>query len=548
VSLFIALIVTIVWWVLALIGYFSVLGPARGGQYSEAVVGQPHFINPLLAPGSSAVSDRLLTKLLFSGLYAYDNNGELQSDIAKDFERSDDGKQYTISLREDVFWHDGEQLTADDVVFTINIAKDVNYDTVVNALRVAWRDVTVEKKDEFTVVFTLDKNRGDFLHLLTLGILPQHIWKDISPVQFQLAEFNIKPIGVGPYVYVKHDFGADGLIDSYSLSAHKEYHHGEPLISKVVMQVFPDRVLAAEAYQNGLVSGVTADSRDLIETLIDSNQSKAVLERPSYFGIFFNQTKSVPLAFDEVREALLFATDRQAIIDEVFGASAFAVASPLFLGMESYVKESEQPEYNLDQAKKELEDKGWKLGADGIRVREQDSTRLAFGISVNADQIQLVQAAELVAAQWALLGAEVSIDSREKDDLDSNVITTRTYDSLLTFHPMRWDQPNLQALWHSREKNHPGLNYAGMQDGPLDSVLDELQTESDSDRRTTLYEQVQSRIKVEDPAVFLFATSFLFAYKDDIKGVELRRVNAPQDRFSAVHKWYIKEKRQWGSE
>ncbi len=521
------------------------LGPARGGQYSEAVVGQPNFVNPLLAPGSSAVSDRLLTKLLFSGLYTYDNNGELKSDVAKDFERSDDGKQYTITLRDDVLWHDGEQLTADDVVFTINIAKDANYDTVVNALRVAWRDVTVEKKDDFTVVFTLDKDRGDFLHLLTLGILPQHIWKDISPVQFQLAEFNLRPIGTGPYVYVNHDFGADGLIDSYSLSAHKEYHHGEPLISKFVMQVFPDRTLAVEAYQSGRVSGVTADSRDLIDRLVDSNQSKAVLERPSYFGIFFNQSKSVPLAFDEVREALLFATDRQAIVDEVFGTSAFAVSSPIFSGMQSFVKESEQPPYDLDQAKKGLEDTGWKLGADGVRVREQDSTRLAFSISVNSDQVQLKQAATLVAQQWGLLGAEVTVDSREKDDLDSNVVTPRTYDSLFTFHPMRWDQPNVQALWHSREKSHPGLNYAGMQDGPLDSVLDELQTEADNDRRTTLYEQVQSRIDVEDPAVFLFATSFLFAYKDDIKGVDLRRVNAPQDRFFGVENWYIKEKRQW---
>ncbi len=544
--LFIALISVFIWWLLAIYRYFTVVGPAKGGQYVEAVTGQPHFINPLLAPGSSASSDRLLTKLLFSGLYSYDQNGALGPDIAAGFVRSEDGKQYTVTLRKDIFWHDGENFTADDVVFTVNTAKDITYDTVVNALRVAWRDISVEKKDDYTLVFNLEKPRGDFLHLLTLGILPEHVWSKVSPVQFQLAQFNVKPVGSGPYVYVGHDLDAEGLVNSYTLSAYENYHRGEPRISRVVFQVFPDRVQAVEAYGDGLVSGVTADTPSLVSELLKYDSSEVILRRPSYFGVFFNQTHNVSLGYDEVRQALLYATDRKEIVDEIFGVSAFAVKSPLFEGMKDYVESSAQPDFDLYAAQKKLEENGWKLSNDGIRVLEGDADkpRLEFTIAVNADQEQIRKVAEILAQQWRKIGADVTVDAREKAELDANVISRRVYDALLTFHPMRWDQPNIFALWHSREKDHPGLNFSLLQDVPVDKALDDLQEISDPELRSSLYAQIQGRLKLEDPAVFLFAPGFLFSYRSDVKGVDLKRVNAPQDRFSNIHEWYIKERRQ----
>lgn len=540
-----------IWWFLAIYEHFTVIGPAKGGQYIEATTGQPQLINPLLAPGSSASSDRLLAKLIYNGLYTYDQDGKLVQDLAEEFERSEDGKRYTVKLREGVKWHDGEDFTADDVVFTFNTVRDGSYDSIVSALKVVWRDVQVEKKDDLTVEFTLEKQRGDFLHLLTLGILPQHVWKDVSAVQFQLAPFNIRPIGTGPYSYVTHVTDDSGVVDSYTLLAYDDYHHGEPLITKFVMQVYPDRASAISAYTDGVVSGVTADTRSSIDQLRSVNDSETILKRPSYFGVFFNQTKSKSLAFKEVRQALLYALDRDAIVDEVFGVSAFPVSSPLFDGMEGFVKASEQPSHDLQKARTILDEGDgkkikWPVGPNGIRelTEGNEKTPLAFKIAVTSDREQLVRTAEIIAQQWREIGADVVVDARPSDEFEVDVLKSREYDAILTFHPMRWDQPNLFALWHSKEKGYPGLNYSVMQDGPIDNALEALQAESSDEPRRLLYEQVQSRIKVEDPAAFLFATSFLFAYESSLKGVELRRVNAPQDRFSHVHKWYVREKRQ----
>ncbi len=544
--LVIAIILTTLWWFGALYEKFTALGPARGGQYIEAAVGQPTAINPLLAPGSQATSDRLLTKLTFSGLYAYDNKGQLQTDIASNLVKSDDGLEYTVTIKENITFHDGESLTADDVIFTYNIAKDPSYDAVVSGLQIAWRDIEIEKKDELTIKFRLEKKRGDFLHLLTLGILPQHVWKEITPVQFRLAEFNQKPIGAGPYEYASNNVSSQGQTTSYTLRSFQNYHHGEPLITKFVMQIYPDQVSAIDAFNGGTVSGVTAGSRDLINQLVATQKSQVILRRPSYFGIFFNQTKSFALASAEVREALLHSIDRTALVDEVFGVSAFPLRSALLKGMEGYVESEQQPEHNLDEANRILDEKKWVRAEDGVRVLNtgEEKQRLAFTISVSADREQIVQTAEILAQQWARIGAEVTVDKRGQDDLDTNIVREREYDSLITFHPMRWDQPNLFALWHSKEKDHPGLNYSGLRDGPMDNALEALQTESDPERRRIIYENIQSRIKIQDPAAFLFATGFLFAYDSELRGINLENVNAPQDRFTDIHKWYIKQKRQ----
>jgi len=542
-----AIIITTLWWLRSLYNHFTVIGPTAGGQYIEAVFGQPTAINPLLAPGSQASSDRMLTKLIYGSLYTYDKDGQLKVDMAQDLQQSEDGLQYTVTIKEGLTFHDGQELTADDIVFTFNIAKDPSYDSVVSGLQIAWRDIIIEKIDNRTVQFTLEKSRGDFPHLLTLGILPQHIWKDIAPLQFRLAEFNQKPVGSGPYEYATNVVSAEGQIDSYTLRSFRKYHHGEPLITKFVMQVFPDRAEAIDAFNDGRVSGVTANSRERIEQLITEQKSQVILRRPSYFGVFFNQAKNVSLAFAEVREALLLATDRSQIIDEVFGTSAFPVDAALLADMEGYAENQGQPKFDRAEAIRILEEKEWIVGEDGVRILDSnpEKPRLAFSISVNADREQLVRTAEVLAAQWKEVGAEVTVDKKQGDDLDTNVVRSREYEALMTFHPMRWDDPNLFALWHSKEKDHPGLNYSAMQDGPMDNALEALQTENDSDRRAVIYENIQSRIKIIDPAVFLFATGFLFAYDNEIRGVNVKNVNAPQDRFTDVHEWYIKQKRQF---
>ncbi len=124
----------------------SIIVPREGGKYTEAIIGQPRFINPLLAPFNDA--DRDISQLVFSGLMKYDDEGKIIPDLAENYEIKEDGKIYEFSLRKGIKWHDGVDFNANDVIFTIKILQDPEY---TSPLRINWQGVKVEKIDDFKV-------------------------------------------------------------------------------------------------------------------------------------------------------------------------------------------------------------------------------------------------------------------------------------------------------------------------------------------------------------------------------------------------------------
>ncbi len=527
-----------VWWSIVLYRYFTVPVPTYGGHYIEALVGQPRYINPLLAHSSS--TDRSMTQLIFSRLFDYDESGVLQPELVEWFEISDDAKEYTLHLRQNVQWHDDVPFTADDVIYTTGVMQDIAYGAVgvSNEMRLLWQDVRVEKIDEYTIKLVLTEPNSMFVHNLNIGILPKHVWENISPEQFQLSELNQKPIGTGPYEVVNFDINDSG-ISSYILRANRSYFDGEPYITRLTINFYATRDEAVIAYHDGKASGVVVDKKEHVD-LLGSIAKKESIELPHYFAVFFNQTKSVPLAYDEVREALSRATDRRSIIADVFGEDASERYSPFAEGVVGYSGEKQQTGFDREGANVLLEEKGWKKGDDGVRVKDGD--RLVIALHISANQPQSYRTAELLKEQWKEIGAELNIQEHEKDDLERNIIQPRDYDAILYAHQMRFE-PDLLPLWHSREKNDPGMNYALFADKDMDDALDDFIKTKNQDEQKEYYTKQQEVLQKEVPAIFLFAPRVSFMHSDKIKGVDIRRVNASFDRYTNVHKWFIKEKR-----
>src|SRR3954452_2490437 len=146
----------------------------HGGTFVEAMVGAPRYVNPLLA---SSDTDLDLTHLVYSGLTRLDDHGTIVPDLAADWQISPDFRIYTFRLRPNLRWHDGQPLTADDVLFTTGLLRDPNFpgDT---ALAASWREVGVDAPSESTIRFTLPATDASFMQLTTLGILPRHLWAD----------------------------------------------------------------------------------------------------------------------------------------------------------------------------------------------------------------------------------------------------------------------------------------------------------------------------------------------------------------------------------
>ena len=270
--------------------------PAYGGSWSEAIVGAPQHINPLLLQANDADSD--LANLIFAGLLRYDRDGALVPDLAESYTVSDDGLEYIFKLRPDLRWHDGQALTAEDVVFTILAAQNTDYGST---QRLNWQGVEIAKVDDLTVSFRLKNRYAQFLSNTTLGILPKHIWENIKASNFSLSDNNLRPIGAGPYKFSKIRRDSTGMITSIDLIAFDDHAASRPYIDRITFQFYDSESASVNAYDNGKVEGLSFVSAREINALHLKQQLEIRnLHLPRYFGVFFNQSKNKQLADQKV--------------------------------------------------------------------------------------------------------------------------------------------------------------------------------------------------------------------------------------------------------
>ena len=183
--------------------------PVAGGEYVEALIGSPRYINPILSQTNEVDAD--LSSLIFSGLLKYDSGGQLVPDLAQRYEISADQLTYTFYLKKNIKWHDDTDFKADDIIFTVASIQDPAFKS---PLIRTFRDVSAEKIDDYSVKFMLKEPYAPFLHVLTFGILPGHLWYNIPPANSDLTELNKKPIGTGPWKFDSFKKDQTGVIKS----------------------------------------------------------------------------------------------------------------------------------------------------------------------------------------------------------------------------------------------------------------------------------------------------------------------------------------------
>ena len=328
---------------LATIIYFenTEIRPAVGGRYIEGMVGSPRFINPIYA---NSDVDRALVEIIFSGLFKYDGQGQIVPDLAKEMPKiSEDGQIYEVSLRENLFWHDGQPLTADDVIFTIQTIQNPDFKS---PLRGKYLGIEVEKIDDLTVQFKLRKPYSGFLERLTFKIIPKHIWQDLSPQNFVLSKYNLRPVGSGPYQFKKLRQDHTGRIVSLDL---KRFDR-EAYISEISFHFFETEEALIEAARAGKIDGFSIHSPAYVELFQKNDFNKYSLSLPRYFAIFFNPDKSKFLAQKEIRKALNYGTNKTEIIETVLLGRAKVVDSPILPEIYGYEAPVKIYEFNPEKA------------------------------------------------------------------------------------------------------------------------------------------------------------------------------------------------------
>jgi len=509
--------------------------PDHGGQYIEGVVAQPRYINPILSQTSDADAD--LVELIYAGLFHYGKDGKLEKHIANDYQISEDGRTYTVYLRPGVRFHDGAELSADDVVFTVRAIQDPAYKS---PLRANWQGVEIAATDQYTVIFTLKKPYFGFLENLSVGILPKHIWEDIAPEKFTLADYNLsQPIGAGSYQFDGIDKDTMGNILSYHLESFSDFFAGEAYIKRITFRFYSDEDGLLAAFNRQEVMGIHSVSQERTEVVAGKKGVRLYeLALPRLFAVFLNTNKSVALAYDEVREALTLATDRSVIIGDVLKGRGQVASGPFLPFVQGYVDNGASG-LDLDRANALLDEKGWKLGDDGRR--SNGSTALVFELVV-PDWPELMRTADLLREQWARIGAAVEVKVLSQADLQQNIIRPREYQALLFGQGSMLD-PDPYSFWHSSQKNDPGLNLAYYENKEVDTLLADARETSDPAKRQEAYQKFQSILTEEHPAIFLYSPNYLYVVSDIVRGVEPWPINFPSARLSGIAKWYIETKR-----
>lgn len=341
--------------------------PAEGGTYIEGVVGSPRFINPIYAEASDV--DRDLVEIIFSGLMKYSPEGQIIPDLTKEYKILEEGKVYEFYLKENVLWHDGEELGADDIVFTIKTIQNPDFKS---PLRVNWLGVEVEKISEKALRFKLKNPSAVFLENCTVKIIPEHIWKDISPQNFPLAIYNLKPVGSGPYKLKNIIQDQQGNIKSLDLIRNQNYFGQSPYLSQISFQFFESEEDLIEAAKKGEIKGFSLTSIKNLP-ICDLGLNFYSLSLPRYFAIFFNlnppASGSKVLSEKEVRQALNYGTNKEKIVKEVLGGRGKVVDSPILPEIYGFEKPSKVYEFNPEQAKEILENAGFIEIENGKRAK-----------------------------------------------------------------------------------------------------------------------------------------------------------------------------------
>lgn len=516
--------------------------PTDGGSLTEGVVGNPRFINPVLALSEA---DKNLTALIYSGLVRVDTDGSIKHDLASDLVISEDERTYTVTISDEARFHDGTPVTADDVVFTITKIRDL---IIKSPKRGNWEGVTIEKIDNKTIEFSLKQNYEPFMYNLATGILPKHIWKNVNDDEFSFSQFNSLPIGSGPYKVQKVERNSGGIPDYYELAPYEDSLSGKPYIKSLVFRFYPSEQELINAYNNGDIESIGGISPNKLPLLNTGNSQIIQSPLPRIFAVFFNQNRSKTLAQREVRQALEISAPKDKIVNEILSGYATAIDSPLPASVYPWAIDStsSSTEDRIDQAKKILNKAGWKINPTTGTLEKsinKDIITLSFTISTG-DAPELKSIAEKLKSTWEELGAKVEVLAFQSGELNQAVIRPRQFDALL-FGEVVGRDADLYPFWHSSQRNDPGLNIALYTNSKTDKFLDLARTSSNRAAVEAAYKSFSDEINKDIPAVFLYSPNFVYILPEKLKDVRLGSLAVPQDRFLGVVNWYVETDRVW---
>lgn len=519
----------------ALNSYYQELRPVPGGIYTEGMLGTFTNANPLFATGGV---DKTVSQLVFSNLFKYDDKGNLVGDLAESWSVNETERRYEVKLKQNLKWHDGEPLTAEDVVFTYKLIQNPD---VKSPFFSSWQSVQVKMVDDETVEFTLPNALTAFPHSLINGIVPEHIIKSIEPVQLRSANFNtVEPIGSGPFKWSTvevHGASPEEREERIGLLPNKEYHGGEPKLQRFVVRIYRNEKQMLKGFENKDINAMVGLT-SVPDTLSDG--FSAQIRSIPFSGavmVFFKNTHD-QLKDVNVRRALIYGTDVKAIIKGL-EYPAPLVNSPFLRHHLSYNPNIVQYSTDIDKANKLLDEGGWLRGPNELRVK--DGRPLSFHLYAQNNSEFAYVTGEL-QKQWRSLGIAVKVDQPNDSDFQS-AVAFHNYDALLYGISLGPD-PDVYAYWHSTQadpRSANRLNFSEYSSSQADQSLEGGRTRTSRELRAVKYKPFLEAWRNDAPALALYQPRFLYIVRGGLFNFQPTILHGPVDRLSNVHNWMIRQ-------
>lgn len=507
--------------------------PARGGTaniglWSMTAQFLPHY----------AVSnyEKYIGNVVFHSLYTYNEDLELIPQLASSVDLDDSGTTYTISLRDDVLWHDGEPFTAADVAFTYLLMLDPGYNGTRTSNLVSIEGAAeyrageadtvpgIEIIDDHTLRITTSYPDAVFMEavLKELWILPEHVLADVPAAEVgQHALAGNPTVGTGPFQFKRY---AEGQYIEFT--SFDDYFRGEPCLDSLIVKVVSPSIALAQLQSGELdiTAGVgigSLEPRDVARVSEIRHVEPVIYTTTSIQSMGINLRKPY-LQDARVRQAFAHAIDRQAIVDYLLMGYGEPAYGPLNSGDFYFSEEMTRFEYDPERARELLEEAGWDFSRElllmyptGNKVRELSAPVIqanlqAVGLRVD---LSLVDFAAQTAAQ------------REG-----------TPDLWLTgsYLPL-FDPQTILYGYHSNQVPPAGYNMSWFQHERMDEILDTAARTVDQEARRELYAELQEILAQEQPEVQLYFPQSIDAVSDRLGNAH----PGPWDAAWNLHAWYI---------
>lgn len=515
--------------------------PTIGGEYTEALIGEPQYINPLYTSINDVDTD--LSRLIYSGLLKWNSEQGYIGDLAEEITVDEKQTTYTIKLRENAKFHDGEKVSALDVLFTISAIQNPAYRS---PLAPNFQSVTISQIDDNTVSFVLEKPIAQFKRYLTVGILPSHIWSDILPQNAPLAALNLQPIGSGPYQFSSFTKDKKGSIRSFTLKRNDRYFGEEPKIELINFKFYADTESAIQALTNKNVEGISTIPFAEIES-VKNNQSIKIIKPyiPQKMILFFNQQSGTDLSKHSIRSAVEKSINKNEIVENVLHGNARVINGPIVQNKVGYNPELEVQNFDPEKAKSTLVEAGYNTTIKEINTenpQEESKEKHLNIILTTISSPEYTEVAELIKSQLKESGISVEIQTVSADKLFSDVIDPQNYEMLLT-SVLADPDSDPYIFWHSSQTKRGGLNISKYKSSSADAELEKARTALTLENREAAYKKFQEILAKDLPAIFLYQSTYTFAVAKKIEGIDVQEISIPSDRFGSITSWYIKTKK-----